>query len=158
MVEYIFNIPVASSRPNNILEMENILHSSFFFYQLVAKNVLNIGVKIILFPTKHLDSPSTESFQHVFELKFQIELEFGSVSFGEKGWRKIPEKNLSEQERRKLTIKNSTRKWRLFWVINSDHAAGRFRAVKRENIPKAKQRTSKSRLSLSVFGKFPICY
>lgn len=67
VVGYIFNIPVASSRPNNILEMENIFHSSFFFYQLVAKNVLNIGVKIILLPTKHLDSPSTESFKHVFE-------------------------------------------------------------------------------------------
>lgn len=68
VLEYIFNIPVASSRPNNILEMENIFHSSFFFYQLVAKNVLNIGVKVILFPTKHLDSPSTESFKHVFEI------------------------------------------------------------------------------------------
>ena len=66
VLEYIFNIPVASSRPNNILEMENIFHSSFFFYQLVAKNVLKIGV-IILFPTRHLDSPSTESFNHVFE-------------------------------------------------------------------------------------------
>ena len=66
VVGYIFNIPVASSRPNNILEMENIFHSSFFFYQLVAKNVLKIGV-IILFPTRHLDSPSTESFNHVFE-------------------------------------------------------------------------------------------
>ena len=68
VLEYIFNIPVASSRPNNILEMENIFHSSFFFYQLVAKNVLNIGVKVILFPTKRLDSPSTESFKHVFEI------------------------------------------------------------------------------------------
>ena len=56
VVGYIFNIPVASSRPNNILEMENIFHSSFFFYQLVAKNILKIGV-IILFPTRHLDSP-----------------------------------------------------------------------------------------------------
>ena len=67
VVGYIFNIRVASSRPNNILEMENIFHSSFFFYQLVAKNVLNIGVKIILLSTKHLDSASTESFKHVFE-------------------------------------------------------------------------------------------
>lgn len=67
VVEYFCSIPVASSRPNKILEMENIFHFSFFFYQLVAKNVLNIGVKIILFPTKHLDSPSTESFKHVFE-------------------------------------------------------------------------------------------
>lgn len=63
VLEYIFNIPVASSRPNNILEMENIF---LFLYQLVAKNVLKIGV-IILFPTRHLDSPFTESFNHVFE-------------------------------------------------------------------------------------------
>ena len=136
--------------------MENVFHSSFFFYQLVAKNVLNIGVKIILTP------PNTSiAFYRVVQTrvrKFQIELEFGNVGFWEKGWPKIPEKNLSEQERRKLTVKNSTRKWRRFWVINSDHAAGRFKAVKRENIAKAKQRTSNLRLSLSVFEKFSICY
>ena len=132
VVGYIFNIPVASSRPNKILlEMQNIFHSSFFFYQLVAKKVLNIGVKIILFPTKHFDSPSIESFKHVFESsKSNWSLEM--LVFGRKVGQKSQKKNLSEQERRKLTIKNSTRKWRRFWVINSDHAAGRFNAVKRE--------------------------
>lgn len=65
VLEYIFNIPVASSRPNNILDGK-YLPFFLFLYQLVAKNVLKIGV-IILFPTRHLDSPFTESFNHVFE-------------------------------------------------------------------------------------------
>ena len=136
--------------------MDDIFHSSLFL-SVSGKNGLKISVTIILFPTKHLDSPSTESFKHVFVSSvsnWSLEM----LIFGEKGWQKTPENNLSEQERRNLTMKNATRKWRRFWVINSDHAAWRFNADKREKIAKSKQRTSKFRLLISVFEMFPIRY
>ena len=60
----------------------------------VWKNIVKI---VICVPTKHL-GVLLNSFKHV--RAFQIELEFGSVGFEERGKPEYPEKNLSEQERK----------------------------------------------------------
>ena len=54
---------------------------------------------------------------------FQIELEFGSVIFEERGKPEYPEKNLSEQGREPTT--NSTHIWRRRRDLNPDHIGGR---------------------------------
>ena len=54
---------------------------------------------------------------------FQIELEFGSVIFEERGKPEYPEKNLSEQGREPTT--NSTHIWRRRRDLNPGHIGGR---------------------------------
>ena len=61
------------------------------------------------------------SFKRVRAL--QIELEFGSVVFEERGKPEYPEKNLSEQEREPTT--NSTHIWRRRQELNPGHIGGR---------------------------------
>ena len=54
---------------------------------------------------------------------FQIELEFGSVVFEERGKPEYLEKNLSELAREPTT--NSTHIWRQRRELNPDHIGGR---------------------------------
>ena len=54
---------------------------------------------------------------------FQIELEFGSVGFEERGKPEYPEKNLSEQRREPAT--NSTHIWRRRQDLSPGHIGGR---------------------------------
>ena len=54
---------------------------------------------------------------------FQIELDFGSVGFEERGKPEYPEKNLSEQRREPAT--NSTNIWRRRRDLNPGHIGGR---------------------------------
>ena len=54
---------------------------------------------------------------------FQIELEFGSVGFEDRGKPDNPVKNLSEQRREPTT--NSTHIWLRCWDLNLGHIGGR---------------------------------
>ena len=77
-------------------------------------------MEIAFLPTKHL-GVHMNSFKRV--RAFQIELEFGSVVFEERGKPEYLEKNLSELAREPTT--NSTHIWRQRRELNPDHIGGR---------------------------------
>ena len=77
-------------------------------------------MEIAFLPTKHL-GVHMNSFKRV--RAFQIELEFGSVVFEERGKPEYLEKNLSELATEPTT--NSTHIWRQRRELNPDHIGGR---------------------------------